>query len=100
MARPAPDTASWSYRFEQYPPDEEKDETGRALRAYIAAIPPEKLAQYRDDWDDETLMAWDDNFKSDGTLFLVCSEEDVDAAEFRRVLRQYFAFRAGEDTGR
>ena len=100
MARPAPDTASWSYRFEQYPPDEEQDETGRALRAYIAAIPEEKLALYRDEWSDEELMAWDDNFKSDGTLFLVCSEDDVDAAEFRRVLHQYFAFRDAEGRGR
>lgn len=92
MSRPTVDPTDTIYKFEHYPPDEEMDETGRAVRSYVAQIPKEKLAQYRDDWTDEQVLEWDDNFRSDGNLFLVCAEADVDVAEFRRVLHLYFDF--------
>jgi hypothetical protein len=38
-------------------------------------------------------MAWDDNFRDDGTLFLICSERDVDVEEYRRVLVEHIRFR-------
>ena len=38
-------------------------------------------------WTDEQVIQWDDNFKDDGTLFLPCSERDVDVHEYRRVLQ-------------
>ena len=38
-------------------------------------------------------MEWDDNFTSDGNLFLPCSERDVEIAEYRRVLEEHLQFR-------
>ncbi len=70
------------------------DETDRSLRAYVARIPAEKLAQYEPAWTDEQVQAWDGNFRSDGGLMLICCERDVDAAEFRRVVEEYKAFLA------
>ena len=42
---------------------------------------------------DDQVMAWDDNFRDDGALFLVCSERDVDIEEYRRVLSEHIRFR-------
>ena len=38
-------------------------------------------------------MAWDDDFRDDGVLFLVCSERDVEIEEYRRVLVEHIRFR-------
>ena len=39
-------------------------------------------------------MEWDGNFKDgEESLFLICSERDVDIAEYRRVLHQAIAYR-------
>jgi hypothetical protein len=38
-------------------------------------------------------MAWDENFKDDGDLLLLCSERDVDVKEYRRVLEQCIEYR-------
>lgn len=62
------------------------DETAINLRAYFDRVPEAKLQQYDPAWTDEQVIAWDDNFKDDGYLFLPCSERDVDIAEYRRVL--------------
>lgn len=69
------------------------DETDISLRAYMTRIPDEKLDRYDPSWSDEEVMAWDDNFRDDGELFLVCCERDVDVEEYRRVLHEYLEFR-------
>jgi hypothetical protein len=81
--------------FESYPPGEPKDAAAVSLRAYVAAIPREKLAAYSADWTDEQVMEWDGNFKSDGTLMLVCCERDVEVEEFRRTIDLYIRYLIG-----
>ena len=70
------------------------DETDISLRAYMTRIPERKLAAYDPSWSDEQVMTWDDNFRDDGELFLVCCERDVGVAEFREVLHEYLEFRS------
>ena len=72
--------------FERAGRQPDDDETAVNLRAYFDRVDPVKLRQYDAAWSDEHVIAWDDNFKEDGTLFLPCSERDVDVREFRRVL--------------
>jgi hypothetical protein len=78
---------------ERLPDDPPLDETDIALRAYLARLPVEHLAEYDPSWPDETVVAWDGNFRSDGALMLVCCERDVDVQEFRSVLERYRAAR-------
>lgn len=83
------------WNFEESPSDEPLDETGRNLRAYFDLMDDAKMLQYRPEWPDEALMAWDDNFTDEGTLLLPCSESsDVDIARYRRVLEEAIAYRA------
>lgn len=80
--------------FERDGRDPDDDETAVNLRAYFDRLGAAKIAEYDPSWTDAQLTSWDDNFKDDGTLFLPCSERDVDAGEYRRVLelaRRYFA---------
>lgn len=87
------DQPAWN--FEQAANDPEgDDETSVNLRAYLDRIDDAKFRAYDPAWTDEQVIAWDGNFKDDGTLLLPCSERDVDAAEFRRVLEQAAAYRA------
>lgn len=79
--------------FEHWPPDEPRDETDVALRAYVSRIADEKLATYEAAWSDDQVIEWDGNFRSDGALMLVCCERDVDVQEFRAVLEAYLQFR-------
>ena len=79
--------------YERLPESMEMDETDVSLRAYLAALGDDHLAAYDSAWTDEEVIAWDDNFRSDGTLMLVCCERDVDVAEFRRVLEEHLGFR-------
>lgn len=81
------------WNFEQEPTDEGMDETSFNLRAYFDRMDDAKLRQYSAAWPDERLMDWDGNFKSDGELLLPCSERDVDAAEYRRVIEQCIRYR-------
>ena len=74
--------------FERAGRQPDDDETSVNLRAYFDRVGAEKLLEYDPAWSDEELVRWDDNFKDDGTLFLPCSERDVDVAEFRRVLEE------------
>ena len=60
--------------FEKYPPGMAKDETDVNIRAYFALMDEAKLAQYDPKWSDEEVVAWDGNFKNDGSLLLICSE--------------------------
>ena len=79
--------------FERLPGDPPLDETDVALRAYLARLTIDHLCAYDPAWTDETVMAWDGNFRSDGALMLVCCERDVDVHEFRTVLERHLAAR-------
>jgi hypothetical protein len=79
--------------YEHLPSGEPMDETDVNLRAYLAGLNDEHLRQYRSDWSDDQVMQWDDNFRSDGNLMLVCCERDIDVKEFRRVLEEHLSFR-------
>jgi hypothetical protein len=71
--------------------EEGMDETEVNLRWYVANLPPEKLAQYRPDWTDQQLMAWEENIRDDGHLLLVCCTRDVDLEEYRQALEDHLA---------
>ena len=79
--------------YETYPPDQLRDETDVSLRAYLANLADDHLAQYDPAWSDEQVVEWDGNFRSDGALMLVCCERDVDVTEFRRVLEEHLKVR-------
>ncbi|MBM3725181.1 MAG: hypothetical protein FJW40_07125 [Acidobacteria bacterium] len=81
------------WNFEQEPFEEAPDESGVNLRAYLDRMPDDKLRQYRPEWTDEELVAWDGNFREDGVLMLICSERDVDVDEFRRELEASIRYR-------
>ena len=71
------------------------DETDINLRAYFSHMSDEKLKEYNPRWTDEEIIAWDqENFKDDGTLFLICSERDVEVEKYRRVLEEHIRFRS------
>ncbi len=80
--------------YERMPEGMAMDETDINLRAYFSHMSDEKLAEYNPRWTDEEIVAWDqENFKDDGTLFLICSERDVEVEEYRRVLEEHIRFR-------
>lgn len=79
--------------FEHLPVDEPMDDTDVNLRAYLARLSDDHLRTYDPAWTDEQVMAWDGNFKDDGTLMLVCCSRDVEIDEFRAVLAQHLVFR-------
>ena len=79
--------------FESLPENEPMDETDVSLRAYLSRLSDEHLAEYDPSWDNNEVMEWDDNFRSDGNLMLVCCERDVDVEEFRRVLEEHLSLR-------
>jgi len=81
------------WNFEQDPTDERMDETGVNLRAYFDRMPDEKMQQYSSSWSDEQILEWDENFRDDGNLMLMCSERDVEVDEYRRVLEQAIRYR-------
>lgn len=79
--------------YEHLPGDGPLDETDVNLRAYLARLSNEHLAQYDPAWSDDQVREWDGNFRSDGELMLVCSERAVDVEEFRRVLEKHLNYR-------
>ena len=81
------------WNFEQEPSDEPLDETGINLRAYFDRMPDEKLRLYSPLWDDARVIEWDENFRDDGNLMLLCCERDVDIKEYRAVLEQCIEYR-------
>lgn len=86
----------WNFEQEPYATGEPKDETSVNLRAYLDRMPDEKMQKYRKDWSDQQVMDWDGNFKDEegeNSLFLICSEREIDVAEYRRVLEQAIAYR-------
>jgi hypothetical protein len=81
------------WNFEQEPWSEPHDEASVNLRAYFDRMPDEKLRQYTPAWSDGQVIDWDGNFRSDGALFLICSERDVEVEEYRRVLEDCIRYR-------
>ena len=80
--------------YEKMPAGMAMDETDVNLRAYFSRMSDAKLAEYDPAWTDEQVIAWDDsNFRDDGTLFLICSERDVEIEEYRQVLAEHIGFR-------
>ena len=80
--------------YETMPPGMAMDETDVNLRSYFSRMSDDKLAEYVPTWTDDQLVAWDrDNWRDDGTLFLTCSERDVEIEEYRRVLVEHIRFR-------
>lgn len=79
--------------YEHLPQGMPMDETDVSLRAYLSRLSDEHLAKYDPTWTDDQIMEWDGNFKSDGSLMLVCCERDVEVDEFRRVLEEHLSFR-------
>lgn len=79
--------------YERMPAGMAMDETDVNLRAHFSRMSDDKLAQYRATWTDDEVTAWDEDFRDDGTLFLVCSERDVEMEEYRRVLVEHIGFR-------
>ncbi len=69
------------------------DETDMNLRAYLESLSDGHLAKYNPRWTDDEVKVWDDNFRSDGALMLVCCERDVEITEFRLRLEEYLAER-------
>jgi hypothetical protein len=81
------------WNFEQEPWTEPHDEASINLRAYFDRMPDEKLRQYSPEWSDAAVIDWDGNFRDDWVLFLICTERDVDVAEYRRVLEDCIRYR-------
>jgi hypothetical protein len=80
--------------YEHLGPGEQPfDETDINLRSYLCKQPDTKLAQYNPAWSDEQVLNWEENFKNDGTLMLVCSEREVDVQEYRAVLEEHLKHR-------
>jgi len=82
-----------TWNFEQEPCDEPLDETGINLRAYFDNMADEKIQRYNPDWSDEQTIEWDNNFRDDGKLMLLCCERDVNVREYRRVLEKCIEYR-------
>jgi hypothetical protein len=81
--------ASEPINYEVLPADMPKDETDINLRSYFSRMSDERLRQYKPEWSDDEVMAWDDNFTSEGNLFLTCCERDVDIKEYRQVIEEH-----------
>ena len=81
------------WNFEQEPYTGMHDESSVNLRAYFDRMADEKMQEYRAEWSDEQVIAWDGNFKDDGSLMLICSERDIDVEEYRQELVGSRAYR-------
>lgn len=79
--------------YERMPEGMAMDETDINLRAHFSRMSDEKLAEYEPTWSDDQVIDWDGEFRYDGSLFLVCSERDVEIEEYRRVLVEHIRFR-------
>ena len=66
-----------------------RDETEENLNAYLETLSLEHLEMYDPDWNDEEVINWDGNFRSDGALMLVCCERDVEVGEFRKAVEEH-----------
>ena len=82
--------------YEHLPEGQPMDETDVNLRAYLCTLSDAKLAEYDPKWTDEQVLEWEENFRDDGNVFLVCSERDVDVKEYREVLEVHLQHRTLE----
>jgi hypothetical protein len=69
------------------------DETDVNLRAYFSRLTEDHLCKYDATWSDAELIVWDGNFTSDGSLFLVCSEREIEPTQYRRALEEHLRMR-------
>lgn len=83
-----------NFEFEYYPEGEDLDETATNLRSYFARTDDAKWAEYDPEWSNDKVMDWEKNFRSDGLLFLICSEREILVDEYREVLELYIKWRA------
>ena len=81
------------WNFEQEPTDQRMDETSVNLRSYFDRMPDEKMRQYSSGWTDEQVIEWDQNFTDEGCLMVMCSERDVEVAEYRSVIEECIRYR-------
>jgi hypothetical protein len=88
------------WNFEQEHGGDPGDESSVNLRAYLDRMPDEKMREYRREWTDREVMDWDGNFTDEGNLFLICSEREVDVAEYREALERAIAYRDRVRAGR
>lgn len=79
--------------FEDAPYATAPDETDVNLRAYFDSLNDAKIRAVDPDWSDDELRQWDGNFRSDGALMMVCCDREVAIDEYRRVLKEFLAFR-------
>ncbi len=79
--------------YETLPDTLNMDETDISVRAYFSRMSDDRLREYRADWTDDRVIAWDGNFRSDGALMLVCCERDVEIAEYRQILEEHIRLR-------
>jgi len=92
MQQPITRQPIWNFEQERFV-DERPDETSINLRAYLDRMADDKMRQYQPGWSDDQVIEWCGDFKDDGTLFITCSERDVDVGEFRRALDRAIAYR-------
>ncbi len=85
--------ANQTVDYEHVPAGMRMDETDVSVRAYFADMSDERLKEYNPSWTDDEVIEWDDNFRSDGALMLVCCERDVDIEEYRKVLEDHLKAR-------
>jgi hypothetical protein len=88
-----PANEEWVRAFERPADGRGHDETDISLRAYLTRIPERQLLAYVPHMLDDEVIAWDGNFRDDGTLMLVCCERDVGIAEYRLALNEYLEYR-------
>ena len=79
--------------YEKMPATLNMDETDINVRAYFSRMSDDRLKEYKPEWTDEQLKAWDGNFRSDGALMLVCCERDVEADDYRQIIEEHIKLR-------
>ena len=79
--------------YEKMPATFNMDETDINVRAYFSRMSDDRLKEYKPEWTDEQLKAWDGNFRSDGALMLVCCERDVEADDYRQIIEVHIKLR-------
>ena len=79
--------------YEKMPATLNMDETDINVRAYFSRMSDDRLKEYKPEWTDEQLKAWDGNFRSDGALMLVCCERDIEADDYRQIIEEHIKLR-------
>jgi hypothetical protein len=53
------------------------------------------MREYSNTWSDEHVTEWVGNLRDDGAFFLICSDRDVEIAEYRKVQEECIRVRVG-----